>query len=229
MNSIMTSLRPGAARVSIQENPEQRTLTSRREAAAIIFTGSAHLVCESVLEIKWLFMFVALIAWSAYLARKVRHEWTLLQQWGFRWTHLGVSSMVAGGVFLVGAAGIAGIAHVRGILSLHWHLVPLLLLYPVWGLLQQYVLQVLIVRNLLQGAPWFDSARKVTPTAAVLFAVAHWPDTILMGATFLLGLSFTPIYLRWCNLWPLGLYHGWLGALTYFWLLGRDPWVELLG
>ena len=29
--------------------------------------------------------------------------------------------------------------------------------------------------------------------------------------------------------WPLGLYHGWLGAFAYFWILERDPWQELFG
>ena len=52
---------------------------------------------------------------------------------------------------------------------------------------------------------------------------------MLVLATALLGLVFTPIYLRWRNLWPLGLYHGWLGALCYFWVIGRDPLLEILG
>jgi hypothetical protein len=37
------------------------------------------------------------------------------------------------------------------------------------------------------------------------------------------------IFLRWRNVWPLGICHGWLGVLFYFWVLGRDPWLEILG
>ena len=229
MNSTMTLLQPDTTGASEQENPEQRTLTSRREVFAVIFTGAAHLFCEEILEVKWLFMFVAFTAWGSYLARKIYQERTLLQQWGFRWEHLGISLSVAGGVFLIGAAGIAGIAHAQGTFSFHWHLFPLFVVYPAWGLIQQFLLQALITRNLIIGAPWLRSAWRVTLIAALLFAVAHWPDRILMEATFLLGLAFTPIYLRWRNLWPLGLFHGWLGTVTYFWLLGRDPWLELLG
>lgn len=50
-----------------------------------------------------------------------------------------------------------------------------------------------------------------------------------MAATFMMGLAFTPMYLRHRNLWPLGIYHGWLGVLTYYWVLARDPWTEMFG
>ena len=48
----------------------------------------------------------------------------------------------------------------------------------------------------------------------------------LVAATGLLGAVFALIYMRWRNLWPLGLYHGWLGVFYYYWILGRDPWAE---
>jgi membrane protease YdiL (CAAX protease family) len=55
------------------------------------------------------------------------------------------------------------------------------------------------------------------------------PEIPLMLTTFGLGLVYIPLYLRYRNLWPLGLYHGWLGTLFYLWVLGRDPWVETFG
>jgi hypothetical protein len=57
----------------------------------------------------------------------------------------------------------------------------------------------------------------------------HLPDFRLATATFVLGLALTPIYLKWRNLWPLGIYHGLLGVLFYFWVLERDPWIEVFG
>jgi membrane protease YdiL (CAAX protease family) len=96
----------------------------------------------------------------------------------------------------------------------------------VWGLVQQFLVQAMVARNLLA---WTTRRSVATLVAAALFAAVHWPDGVLMGATCLLGLAFTPMYLAFRNLWPLGLYHGWLGALTYFWVLGRDPWREAFG
>lgn len=68
-----------------------------------------------------------------------------------------------------------------------------------------------------------------TVTAALLFGAVHLPDLRLAAATCLLGAVFTLIYLRWRNLWPLGLYHGWLGVFFYYWVLRRDPWAEMFG
>ena len=65
-----------------------------------------------------------------------------------------------------------------------------------------------------------------TAVASVLFGAVHLPELKLAAATCLLGLAFTLLYLRWGNLWPLGLCHGWLGVFYYYWVLGRDPWME---
>lgn len=229
MKSVARLNKTETASFSAREDSDRRTLTSRREILALVLTGAAHLFFENVLAAKGEFLLCAFAAWSVHLARQIRREPAIWEQWGFRREHFGAAFVRAGVVFIVGAIALAGIAIHRDEFVMHWHLLLLLVVYPLWGLLQQFLLQALLTRNLINGAPWLRSPWRVIPLSASLFALAHWPDTILMGATLLLGLVFTPIYLRWRNLWPLGLFHGWLGALTYFWLLGRDPWVELLG
>ena len=44
-----------------------------------------------------------------------------------------------------------------------------------------------------------------------------------------MGGAFFALYLRDGNVWPLGLYHGVLGAAFYVSVLDRDPWCELTG
>jgi membrane protease YdiL (CAAX protease family) len=66
----------------------------------------------------------------------------------------------------------------------------------------------------------------VVAIAAALFGAIHLPDLPLTAATTALGAILTPIYLRWRNVWPLGVGHGLLGALFYVEVLGRDPWAE---
>jgi len=34
---------------------------------------------------------------------------------------------------------------------------------------------------------------------------------------------------RWRSVWALGVCHGLLGVFFYYWVLGRDPWLEILG
>ena len=50
-----------------------------------------------------------------------------------------------------------------------------------------------------------------------------------MMGTFILALLYTIVYLRERNLFALGLFHGWLGALFYYTVVGRDPFMEVFG
>src|SRR5262249_19674259 len=105
------------------------------------------------------------------------------------------------------------------------HMWILALLYPVWGLVQQLLVQAMVVRNLTPVL----SLPLVVAIAAVLFGLVHLPDMELALATALLGGIFTLIFTRWRNVWALGICHGLLGVFFYFWVLGRDPWLEIMG
>gem|GEM_PF-5306162 len=63
---------------------------------------------------------------------------------------------------------------------------------------------------------------------ATAFGAVHLPSWDLTAGTFGLGLASTPLYLRHRNVLPLGLYHGWLGAFYYRWVLDRNPWADLV-
>jgi membrane protease YdiL (CAAX protease family) len=112
---------------------------------------------------------------------------------------------------------------VRGPLWLPRNFWLTLALYPAWGIVQQFLMNGIIARNFARRLP---PAATILCTAA-LFAVAHAGDGPLMALTFLAACIWVPIYLRWRNLWPLGVCHGLLGAIAYYVLLGRDVWLEL--
>ena len=107
-------------------------------------------------------------------------------------------------------------------------MIPLLILYPAWGLVQQFLVQSMVTSNLSDASGWLGSPYAVTPISASLFGGVHVPSWKLTAATFVMGLVFTPLYLRHENLWPLGLYHGWLGVLFYQWVLERNPLKRML-
>ncbi|MGI9544705.1 MAG: CPBP family glutamic-type intramembrane protease, partial [Cyclobacteriaceae bacterium] len=67
----------------------------------------------------------------------------------------------------------------------------------------------------------------IVVVTSITFSVVHLPSLLLVLATLLLAIVYTLHYLRTRNLWTLGLFHGWLGGLFYFIVLGRDPWVEV--
>jgi Type II CAAX prenyl endopeptidase Rce1-like len=200
---------------------------SRFEIGAVLATGILHLVFFEILNAKALFISLALSGWIAYCVIRLAKDRRVIKTWGFGADNLGGSFIASSIVAAIAIAALSVIAKGRGSLSIHWHMLPLILLYPIWGLAQQFLIQALVVGNLNRFSNIIGSSPALTIIAAILFGMVHVPDGTLVTATFLLGLAFTPIYLRWRNLWPLGIYHGILGVFFYFWGLHRDPWLEV--
>ena len=203
--------------------------TNRLEVGAVVATGLLHPLVSTHRVLLAPFIAAVLIGWGTYVTVRVRGDRGLWAVWGFTKANLKPAFRAASTFALAASAVMAAIGHGRGTLSLHWHVLVLFVLYPAWGLVQQFLVQALVARNLraLSGpvsSPWF-----VVPSCGVLFGLVHVPDLELVIATAVLGCTFTSIYLRWRNLWPLGLFHGWLGALCYFWVIGRDPWYDVFG
>ena len=85
-----------------------------------------------------------------------------------------------------------------------------LTLYCLWGLFQQYLLNGYFLNRLS------ENARNAAPLLAALsFSVIHAPNWFLMIVTLLGGFASAKVYLRFRNLYVLGLYHGILGFLLY--------------
>jgi membrane protease YdiL (CAAX protease family) len=82
-----------------------------------------------------------------------------------------------------------------------------------WGCAQQYGLLCFCYRRFLEivGNP-----RGATLSAAVLFAIFHAPNALLMGVTLLAGLVSCTLYRREPNVPVLGLAH----AVISFALVG---------
>ncbi|MFO7445149.1 MAG: CPBP family intramembrane glutamic endopeptidase, partial [Ignavibacteriaceae bacterium] len=63
---------------------------------------------------------------------------------------------------------------------------------------------------------------------SLLFSIIHYPSFLLIIATFIMALFYSIIFLRKRNIIPLGIFHGILGGLFYYFVLNRDPWLELI-
>ena len=198
------------------------------ETVFVLATGAVNVAPTDRLFSQGVFVLVALCAWTSYSFLRWRASSTraeVLTSWGLGRGDLAASWRATSIFGLVALACIAGIGAARGTLTLHWHMLPLVCLYPIWGLVQQYLVQVLLVDNLVAlRCP----LALVMGAAALLFGAAHLPNVELSLATALLGLVFALIWLRWRNLWPLALWHGWLGVAFYFWALGVDPLEKVL-
>jgi Type II CAAX prenyl endopeptidase Rce1-like len=80
--------------------------------------------------------------------------------------------------------------------------------YALWAFLQQILLQDFFLRRMLRLVSREGAAVLVS---AGIFSLAHLPNPILTVVTFLWGLAACTIFLRYRNLYPLGLAHAVLG------------------
>jgi hypothetical protein len=200
-------------------------LASRRtrlEIAAVALTIALYVVCYEVLDARGLFIAVAFLGWTVYFVLRCARDPTAPHEYGLGRRGLRPTALAVAAVVAVGAVACVGVGAARGTLQAGRGLGLALALYPLWGLVQQLLVQAIVVRPLAERLP----ATAVVATAAALFGAIHLPDVALTAATAALGAVFTPIYLRWRNVWPLGVGHGVLGALFYVEVLGRDPWAE---
>jgi len=197
------------------------------EVLAVAATGVFHLVFQS-LGVKGLFIALASISWLSYIVWRVRQDSNLWVQWGFHTKNLFSAFVWPTVIFLVGVSLMAWYGWANGRVLWQGHIPVLLLLYPLWGILQQFLVQALGVSNLMMLFPlqgWIVAMS----VGIVLFSIIHYPEGLLMLATGVMAALFIPCYLQDRNLWPLGLYHGWLGTFFYLWVLGKDPWVDVFG
>ncbi len=94
-------------------------------------------------------------------------------------------------------------------------LVTSLLLYPFWGLAQQYAMQSFTYRRLRDATARPSLAAAL---AAVLFASLHYPNMPLVLVTLAAGYVWCRLFERHPNLITLAVSHGWLAVLLRaFW------------
>jgi hypothetical protein len=197
------------------------------EIVAVVATALLHPVFADVLHQRAAFIGLALGGWTVYLGVWVGRERGTLKQMGLRREGVAPAFLAASLVAAAALVTMGVIAQARQALVFRWQMLLLLGLYPVWAMMQQLLVQGVFVRTVVAMGTGVWPKLVATVLAAFLFGAVHLPDMRLAAATCLLGAVFTLIYLRWRNLWPLGLYHGWLGVFFYYWVLGRDPWGEL--
>ena len=197
------------------------------ELGAVVATGLLHVLFQG-LGMKGLFVILTSVSWVTYIGWRVWQNPGLWRQWGFRADNFKASLLWPTIAFILAMVGMAVFAMSFGRDLWNEHIIILLLLYPVWGMLQQFLVQALGVSNLIQLFPHVGQGLIVL-FGACLFSIAHFPEGWLMLATGVLGCAFIPCYLQHRNLWVLGLYHGWLGTFFYLWVLNQDPWIAAFG
>jgi hypothetical protein len=175
------------------------------------------------------FIVGACVFWTAFVVVRARQDRNAFRAWGFRTDNLGRASVIPAVLFLVAAGGMMAYAALSGTLRFPPHTLLLFLVYPAWGVVQQFLALGIVVTNLERVEGLRGHRAVVVLVGAVLFGLVHVYDARLVGGTMLLELVIISLFLAYRNVWPLGLLHGWLGGLFYLWALNRDLWAEAFG
>ncbi len=221
------SVHPQEPRTDVQHLISKRQ--RKFEIAAVVLTGVGKFVFMDTLDLKLLFISVAIILWTAYVVYHSRRISGLLNYWGFRIDNFWKVTRIVLPYGLVFLLLFFVVGYYRDTINMSWHIIPILILYPVWGIIQQFLLIGLIAGNLQHLQENRERKLVIVILTALLFGLLHYPYTWLMFGTFILALLYGFIYLRERNVVVMGMFHGWLGALFFYTVVGRDPFEDVLG
>ena len=196
------------------------------EIALAFLTGILKFLIVDVLDIRILFIIIAILGWSGYIFFRIKKDKSILVKWGFTTKNLKQSFIYSTLFAAIAITGFVIYGMSTGQLIVSWTLIPVLLLYPIWGIIQHFLTMSMVAGNL--GAlshPRFSNFSIIIITS-ILFGFVHYPNPLLMIGTFILAIFYTIIFLKTRNVWPLGLYHGWIGGFFYYFVLGIDIWKD---
>lgn len=199
------------------------------EIAAVLLTASGKFILMDWLQWRLPFIVVAILGWTIYVIIRQQRIPGITQYWGFRRDNFAQALKLVLPFAVTSVITLFVIAYNRGTVDLTWHIIPILVLYPVWGTIQQFLLMALIAGNLKDWKAWKFPDATIIFATALLFGMLHYPYYWLIAGTFILALFYGYLYLRIRNVFVLGIFHGWLGALFFYTVGGRDPFLEVFG
>jgi len=199
------------------------------EISAVVLTAMGKFIFMDWLNWRFPFVAIGIISWITYITYRSKKQSAILKYWGFRTDNFKSVLKRVLPFGLLAAISFIGLGFYQSTINITWHIIPILILYPLWGTIQQFLLIALTAGNLqdLKGQKLNKGA--IILLSALLFGFIHYPYTWLMAATFVLAVFYGWIYLKERNIYVLGLFHGWLGGIFYYTVLERDPFWEMFG
>ena len=197
------------------------------EILLVILTGLLKFVLMDWLNLRIFYITAAILFWIGYVYFKQKKYADIMSDWGFQRAYFSKSMLAILPFALVTLVGILVYGWMNYAEFMNWHVLPVLVLYPLWGLIQQFMMVGLVAGNLEKLKDLKTTNLQIVLLVSFVFALVHYPSFPLMGYAFVMEIIFVGVYLKWPNLWSLGIYHGIISALFIYFVLGRDLWSEL--
>lgn len=198
------------------------------EISAVVITGLFKFILFDLLNWHFLYVTSAVLFLTLYIIFRYKKNKAIIRYWGFTGKNLKITFYTSA-IFTVFSIGLFVVyALIRNYQLWNIHIIFSLLTYPVWGLIQQFLIMSLVAGNLKDmNSVNFRNITIIVPVS-ILFSAVHFPSLLLVAGTFILAIFYCIVFLRYRNLYPLGLFHGWIGAFFYFYVLNRDPWAQFI-
>ena len=178
------------------------------EISAVILTAAGKFIFMDYLNWRFPFVAVAIISWVSYIIYRKSKQPGITKYWGFRTDNFKTVLKKVLPIGLLAVITFFGVGFYKGTLNISWHIIPILILYPIWGTIQQFLLIALTAGNLQDMKDQNLKKGIIILFAALLFGAIHHPYLWLMLATFILALFYGWIYL----------------GDTYFPVIEKDDW-----
>lgn len=199
------------------------------EIVAVILTGFGKFILMDLLNQRLVYIVSACLFWIGYIIYQSRTNKGVIEYWGLSKVNFKKTFLELFPAAVLSVVIFIFVGNKMETNILNWSIIPILLVYPIWGIIQQFIIIGLLARNLkdieIVKIPEF----LIILITAIVFAIVHYPHNLLIVGTFALAIVYTTLYLRQRNLIVMGIYHGWLGAFFFYTILERNPWDEVFG
>ena len=199
------------------------------EIIAVFLTAIGKFVFMDYLEWRFPYVVGASLFWLLYIIYRWRVTPEIFKNWGFRKDNFKEVLKIVLPFGIMGILTMIIIGSIQGTINITWHIIPILISYPIWGTIQQFLLIALLAGNLSDLNIPKLSKPIIILIAALMFAGVHYPFWWLIIATFILAIFYGYVYLKKRNVYVLGLFHGWLGGLFYYTVMDTDPFLDTFG
>jgi len=201
----------------------------RLEIGAVVATAVGKFVFMDWFEWKLSFIITAITIWLIYTFIRRRQVPGIMKYWGFRTDNFCAVTRIVLPFGVIAIMIFFVIGACLNTINLSWNIVPILILYPIWGMIQQFLVISLVAGNVKDLKQNKFSNVVIILLTALLFGLLHYPFYWLMAGTFVLALFYGYVYLKARNVYVMGIFHGWLGGLFFYTVVGRDPFEEVFG
>src|SRR5688572_6927360 len=171
------------------------------EISAVILTAIGKFLFMDYLNWRFPFIAAAIIFWTSYIIYSNRTKAGVIKYWGFRTDNFKRVMRKVLPVGLLSVIAFSCIGVYQGTINITWHIIPILILYPIWGIIQQFLLIALTAGNLQDLKGYNLNKGIIILLSALLFASVHYPFIWLIIGTFILAIFYGLIYLNERNIY----------------------------